>query len=353
MGTSLDQTQQDLIFRVVVVVTVVLVGFLAYSEFHVLPRLHQSSHDEIGERTSKNDPLVWGWIRTFACMSFATLLITLAIIRNDIPGTFDDIPTTVTSSINFCESDFQHSRHVAEPANTVSSFTSYIPLAILGLANTTNTRYTVCFVTLFLIGIGSSLLHAFLTALSQGGDELPMLWFTAATSFCGFEIISPKKVPGLAKIVVLTAVASTVVYLHFRANFLYFTAMFSLYSWALIFSLIYISFFMPWEEKFHGRPFKRDILLPLSRCCAITVLLAVWVWYLDMAGCAYAKQQPRESYVWMIWDRILHPVWHFSTAIVAFLTVEVFIAADGFGRGLGMPRIRWYGAPVVVFEDVF
>ena len=75
----------------------------------------------------------------------------------------------------------------------MSSLTCYVPLALFGLFSTRHgrraKRFVVIYSTLLAIGLGSTALHALLTAQAQGGDELPMLWFTAAAAFCALDII--------------------------------------------------------------------------------------------------------------------------------------------------------------------
>ena len=217
--------------------------------------------------------------------------------------------STTSSSINFCEWDFHDHPSVAEPANTASSIASYIPLALIGLfgkpstvwkrrkhdAHTNNTqtqqyqrisksnpsrpspsrRFGIAYTTLLGIGIGSTLLHAMLTATTQGGDELPMLWFTASTGYIVTDIILVAKQQqehrqqqlqqqrqrmqenqstigsssslhllrrSIPWLFFVSAVVATSVYVLARDNFLPFYIMFIIYSWVSLIGLLCVCF---------------------------------------------------------------------------------------------------------------
>jgi len=214
----------------------------------------------------------------------------------------EDNSITTSSSINFCEWDFQDHPSVAEPANTASSIASYVPLALIGLFGKPSNvwkkqqrkqnqnqnqndgggdgiiiivcrRFAVAYTTLLGIGIGSTLLHAMLTATTQGGDELPMLWFTASTGYIVADILlvakqqqKQKQQPILEnpptkssssrkKTTVVTllrrfmpwlffvsAVVATSVYVLARDNFLPFYIMFTLYCWITLIGLLCVCF---------------------------------------------------------------------------------------------------------------
>mmetsp|Transcript_9028 Transcript_9028/g.25016 ORF Transcript_9028/g.25016 Transcript_9028/m.25016 type:complete len:387 (+) Transcript_9028:97-1257(+) len=378
MAANLDKAQQQTIVQVTLSLSAIVCGFVAYAQYVVLPRLalqkpppaqdfnHNNNNNNDKPQTimsEKGDSIIQGSFQTFLVMCLSTILLTgpLTYLHND---DFEAAQSNLTSSINFCESEFENLEAIAEPANTISSLTSYVPLAIMGIFQTGHSSscywkegerdFVLCYATLFMIGIGSTLLHSFLTAATQGGDELPMLWFTAATSFCGLQVIFPSVVKGVKSLVVASVLACTAIYVQFRANFAYFYAMFSIYIGTLVFSIIYIALLMNWEARPNGARFKQRVLLPLARTCALTMLVAVWIWNSEMVGCAHAQGYEKGSVVAVIWDRVLHPLWHFTSGLAAFLLIQVFFAADGFAKGRGVPVIacsRWLGAPLVIFPN--
>ena len=89
----------------------------------------------------------------------------------------------VSSSVDFCEHNFQTSSYVAEPANTLSSLIIVLlGLAGLGLGHARQERvskgkiwldraFVAMYSTLAMVGVGSVLLHLTLTAWGQAAGE--------------------------------------------------------------------------------------------------------------------------------------------------------------------------------------
>ena len=388
MPANLDESQHQVILTVTTLWSIIVLGYMVYTEFIEIPRLtkllqqqqliiqqqqhqqqqpkHKKSQKQSIEAGNNHDGsknhnecgilllLLYGCLKSFFFMLLSTIVLTYPILCIDNQHAVEDskrLPSSSGSSINFCESDFRHTRYMAEPVNTISSITAYLPVAVVGIVrSTTRLRYLVCYTTVFMIGIGSTLLHSSLTAFTQGGDELPMLWYTAATSYCAFDVIF-SGLRGVGTVVSLTAIVSTIVYVRFRANFTYFYLMFSAYTITLTFSLLHMTLFMRWEKRSDGVDFKRRILLPLTRLICVVVVAAVWIWVAEMLGCESATNQTTDSVMWFVWNRVLHPLWHFTSAMVAFLLVQVIYAAEGFSKGWGVPSIVWVGVPFVEFAE--
>lgn len=274
-----------------------------------------------------------------------------------------DDETLLSSSINFCEQDFTNTPYIAEPANTISSLTCYVPLALLGLfgppaachrQHRTRKRFVVIYSTLLAIGLGSMALHAFLTAETQGGDELPMLWFTAAAAFCALDIILQKKSTLLAFVVGLSALAATTTYIGGRHDFTVFYILFSIYSQAMIFSVLYIAFGIDWNKiQPTGTHFKATVLFPLAIATSWSTIIAIWTWVSEMLFCRAVMQDFMLGHVVgpFVWNRMIHPMWHFWSGMLAWLLVQVLVAAHGMRQGWGNPSLQWFGAPYVSFHD--
>jgi dihydroceramidase len=341
MGASLDQDQRRVVLTVSTVVTVIITCLSWYAEFHVAPKL--------AVQTQKSKPmLLQECIKTLICMAVATAIVAWPIttLRNTSPSSFTDL----TSSINFCEPDFEHTRWIAEPANAVSNIFAYIPLAITGLKYSTKLRYRICYVAIIMIGVGSLLLHSLLTAETQGGDELPMLWYCAAASYCGFSVIFSESSNLVGPLVLLSALVATCVYLKFRSNFIYFYLLFDAYVITLLLSLLYITLIMDIEKRRQGALFKQQILLPLARATAWTTVSAIWIWVLEMSYCSQA-QSSDTLWVRFLFNRVLHPCWHFLTGLLASLVVQIFVATERFLSRGRLPSIQWMGGPMVIFES--
>ena len=83
-----------------------------------------------------------------------------------------------TGTIDWCETNYSHSRYIAEFVNTLTNIPS-ISLGLYGLYHTRKNgiplRYGLCFLGLSMIGIGSFGFHASLKWEWQLMDELPMV----------------------------------------------------------------------------------------------------------------------------------------------------------------------------------
>mmetsp|Transcript_1626 Transcript_1626/g.4354 ORF Transcript_1626/g.4354 Transcript_1626/m.4354 type:complete len:337 (-) Transcript_1626:56-1066(-) len=323
-------------------------------------------------------------------MTIFTVMMTLPIIIWGTPRDVTNLPSeSYSSSINFCEHDFRDNRYIAEPANTASNLGCYVPLALLGLLGPSSKawygavngmhddggkmttrpswRFAVTYVTLLAIGFGSTALHALLTAEAQGGDELPMLWYCASVAYCVIDIIlkSYRKWPDhshidlesgwLEWVMFASAGTATAVYVVSRENFIFFYAMFSLYGQVIIFGILVICFLLPWGDCMGGQvradSFRVNVLMPLAMATGWGTILAMLTWVSEMLFCSSATQDFTMGEVvapWF-WNRAVHPLWHFTSSILAWLLLQVLIAAHGVQNGWGEPQVQWYGAPFVFF----
>jgi len=83
----------------------------------------------------------------------------------------------VTSTLDFCEANYQFSHYVAEMANTVSNLVT-VGLGLCGLYSTWDLpfRYTCGSLSIVAVGLGSMAFHAMLSHTAQLSDELPMVY---------------------------------------------------------------------------------------------------------------------------------------------------------------------------------
>ncbi len=84
----------------------------------------------------------------------------------------------VTSSVDWCESNYVHSFYVAELFNTISSL-AMVTMGALGFwlhRRTLERRFLLAFALVALVGIGSVAFHGTLRFELQMLDELPMLY---------------------------------------------------------------------------------------------------------------------------------------------------------------------------------
>ncbi|KAI8149400.1 alkaline phytoceramidase family protein [Fennellomyces sp. T-0311] len=84
----------------------------------------------------------------------------------------------ITSSVDWCESNYTHSYYVAEFWNTVSSL-AMVFLGALGVLlhhRSLGWRLSSSYLLIVVVGIGSVLFHATLQFEHQMWDEVPMVW---------------------------------------------------------------------------------------------------------------------------------------------------------------------------------
>lgn len=186
MPSNLDDSTKRIVVQASSFTTLAIAIPALYAQFVLIPNFRRKLASSGVSIESSSPSLFAGCLLSVGLMMAATTVATLPIIASDNEHQSHE-QRFLSSSINFCEEDFQSSPYIAEPANTISSLTCYVPLALFGLFSTRRQdgakRFVVIYSALLVIGLGSTALHALLTAQAQGGDELPMLWFTAAGEF--------------------------------------------------------------------------------------------------------------------------------------------------------------------------
>ncbi|KIJ53491.1 hypothetical protein M422DRAFT_25363 [Sphaerobolus stellatus SS14] len=99
----------------------------------------------------------------------------------------------VTSTLDWCELNYQFSSYIAEYANTISNLFTII-LALYGFGKACSqslpSRYWVGYLGFALVGIGSFAFHATLLYEAQLADELPMwVYVCSQTLYVIFETV--------------------------------------------------------------------------------------------------------------------------------------------------------------------
>lgn len=98
-----------------------------------------------------------------------------------------------TSTLDWCEENYEMTRYVAEFWNTISNLALLIPPVCGGWISWNRGlefRYVLCYVCLFIVGIGSWCFHMTLLYEMQLLDELPMVWGTLAIIYSVYEVHS-------------------------------------------------------------------------------------------------------------------------------------------------------------------
>lgn len=96
-----------------------------------------------------------------------------------------------SSSVDWCEPNYVHSRYVAELFNTLSS----LPMLLVGLRGLWLARFYglearvhLCWAGIGVVGIGSMLFHGTLQHYGQAADELPMIYASLVFAYAAVEM---------------------------------------------------------------------------------------------------------------------------------------------------------------------
>ncbi|CAA7264794.1 unnamed protein product [Cyclocybe aegerita] len=96
----------------------------------------------------------------------------------------------VTATLDWCELNHQFSPYIAEMANTLSNIFT-VALAVLGCVEAIKeglpTRYSLGYLGVALVGVGSFFFHATLLFEAQLADELPMIYVGSMSLWVLFD----------------------------------------------------------------------------------------------------------------------------------------------------------------------
>jgi len=125
-----------------------------------------------------------------------------------------------TSTLDWCEDNYEVSWYIAEFWNTVTNLSMILP-PIWGIYRSIQrgleTRYLVGFSALLLVGVGSTMFHMTLKWSMQLLDEIPMVWSSLAFIYCQHMVASGpgERAPAMAATLALYGATFTCIYLTF------------------------------------------------------------------------------------------------------------------------------------------
>lgn len=254
-----------------------------------------------------------------------------------------------TSSVNFCERDFEFNPFVAEFHNTWSSLIIII-LPVLGLWNSNPTkefRFTLAYLILMITGAGSVTLHTTLSSLGQKLDEIPMLWMCTVILYCLLDNTSKgeseKKLAGrvVPFFCIAFVVCQTLIY--FRIQ--------SLYEVFVTGYLTMVVTIMFWTAKIcwmDDQGAAQSLLRGLWLFSVLNyVIIGSAVWMLDM----YACEQWRQYYD-LLGGMTWHVIWHMGAACATYCTIQQLIVQRLVTLGLQAKLVwKFHFLPVIVKEE--
>ena len=237
-----------------------------------------------------------------------------------------------TSSIDFCESNYLLMDHIVEPHNVWSSIIGLSLVGIFGILYgnpTKEWRFTIVYVTLIVIGIGSACLHGSLHWCFQSADELPMIYLVIGAFYAILEVDSPRgrpKYPHLSTYLLLLSVINTAVYYKFQQYYIIFLATFN----ALVIGLLYLHVQIALRLHNENKIGKENI----NNTIALRFYLWHYIAYIGVASPSWILDQFYCGYLLPLYNKMpfplqgmtLHVVWHICAGYGAHLFIQ-FIAA--------------------------
>ncbi len=264
-----------------------------------------------------------------------------------MPLSFSGFWGPVTSSVDWCEANYEHSRYVCEFFNTLSSG-AMVSAGGAGLwlhRRSLEKRFLLAFFLVCVVGLGSVAFHATLRFEFQMLDELPMLYVALVMVY----ILLDSRPAGagrpmlalglLAWGVVLTALAT---FTRGRTQFYAFQISFS----TLEFFCLYRAY----------RVYKKTLVASvrrLFRTGASLYLLAIALWLCDLELCGPLSR------LRAVPNPQLHAWWHVLVACGLYLLVVAiaFHRAQALGwspeirRRFGIPYVRGSSAILALHEE--
>lgn len=255
-----------------------------------------------------------------------------------------------TSSIDFCEPDYLLSNYVAEPFNVVSSM-FIVMLGVCGLMHSNPTgeaMFSLQFVIIIAVGLGSMLLHTTLQAFPQSLDEVPMMWFNVLSYYIIMNMKKDRRSmsQGIFSVdsvgAIFFSLAAVETYVYYAMRWLYATFLFVYISTTLgvnVWCIRYIS-----AEKSKNSEHAKLAKLVFLSAFVLFFLIGGVCWLVDMNLCSHLLPMYGSAH-----GATLHIVWHITAGYGGYLqSLTLVVARAG---ELGVPvQLAWAWGVVPIIE---
>ena len=238
-----------------------------------------------------------------------------------------------SSSVDFCEPNYMHSPYIAEFHNVWSSVFISV-LAALGMYFSNplqDTRTMIMFSTLFVVGLGSVVLHSTLRDFGQSADEVPMLWVNISLIFCLSTLHTKKSVLYTGLLLFGVGVLQTVGYFTMRHVYDFF--LFSFIST----SCVVVSWTAAIVMSDRNSPDWELRWFLYSRSILSFVFIGFSLWVFEMNHCASLL-----PYYLQAQGATFHILWHLGSGLGAYLQILLMIAIRMQSLG-SVAEVKWVG----------
>ncbi|CAM1296454.1 ACER3 (predicted) [Pycnogonum litorale] len=218
-----------------------------------------------------------------------------------------------TSTLDWCERNYEVTPYMAEFWNTISNVFLMVPPfygAVLAWRDNIEKKYILSYFSLFLVGVGSTLFHMTLKYEMQLCDELPMVYGSFVLVYCQAEIVckgNPKFMKRLLIGLILYSIIFTVIYVGVK------NPIFHQWVYGIIVSVILIL------NIYIARVISSAPTLFLWS--AVFYILAFFCWNIDNIFCSKLTTMREAMPTAFGPVTQLHAIWHCLVGYAAYLAV--------------------------------
>ncbi|XP_024120178.1 alkaline ceramidase 3 isoform X1 [Oryzias melastigma] len=218
-----------------------------------------------------------------------------------------------TSTLDWCEENYEVTFYVAEFWNTVSNLIMILP-PLFGALQTFRSglefRYIFSFLGLAAVGVGSWCFHMTLLYEMQLLDELPMIYSTCVFVYCLYECFKQEKTVGFFPIALLFifSMSVTLVYLQWKEPVFHQVMYGVLVACLVMRSIFIVTWVYPW-------------LRPLCYASLAIFLLGFLLWNIDNIFCEQLRASRRVLPAGVGVLTQFHAWWHIFTGLGSYLHI--------------------------------
>eukprot|EP00092_Neocalanus_flemingeri_P007753 GFUD01008371.1.p1 GENE.GFUD01008371.1~~GFUD01008371.1.p1 ORF type:complete len:272 (+),score=72.00 GFUD01008371.1:154-969(+) len=250
-----------------------------------------------------------------------------------------------TSTLDWCETNYEVSWYIAEFWNTVTNLSMIIP-PLYGVQQIVRERlekrFLLSFSLLLLVGVGSSLFHMTLKYSMQLMDEIPMVWSTCAFIHSLYMTKSKPGEKGLTALCLLTLYSTL------------FTLIYSTWQHPLIHQVMYgILVVVMILQAVSLLYYERDMVsLKLFVFGLVLYGGGFLLWNIENQFCATVQSIRRSSPSFLKPFTQLHGWWHIMAGYATYMNIQFSIFQRlRFLKSSPSYGLDWIGVTVVQKVD--
>jgi dihydroceramidase len=234
-----------------------------------------------------------------------------------------------SSSVDFCEPDYILTPYIAEPHNAWSSLLIAL-MGVLGILYSNplkESMFTLLYLVIIAVGLGSVGLHTTLHWFPQSLDEVPMLWFNMVAFYVLYQLKSKpsNKVDNMMFIIAFVTILETYIYYAMRSLYPFFLGVYTLTT-----TIVVIWTFLLLLDKREGRMLRLLFFTGFGSF----VVIGFTCWIIDMQLCSQLLPIYHQTY-----GLTLHVLWHIFAGYGGYMHTQTIIA--GRARELNI-SLKYY-----------